>query len=120
MIPWIHEMNTSFIGFLLFCLVVWGGMILIWRKAIGAVMGQVAAHAKLNARAYVRGAVYVGIAVLSDFKSVFEKLSSDVAMVLPWWSWLVMFSTPVLGGLITLGAFLDNSAQKNQPIPKDQ
>jgi hypothetical protein len=111
--------NTPFYWFLAFVTVVFGGSFLLWRKAIEAIGRQVTEHAKVNARAYVRGAVYVAIAILSDFKEVFEKLSTDVAAVLPWWSWLVLFSTPLLGGLITLGAFLDNSAQRNQPAPKN-
>lgn len=109
------SMNNSFVWFLVFSAVVWGGTILLWRKAIGVVCRQVTDHAKLNARAYIRGAIYVAIAVITSFKEVFEKLSSDVAMILPWWQWLIMFSVPVLSGLVTLGAFLDNSAASNRP-----
>lgn len=112
--------NNSFLWFLVFCAVVWGGSLLLWRRAIGAIGRQVAAHAKLNARAYIRGAVYVAISVGTAFKEAFEKLSSDVAAVLPWWQWLIMFMIPVLAGLVTLGAFLDNSANHNRPVPKDQ
>lgn len=110
-------MNNSFIWFLVFCLVVWGGSLLLWRRTIGVIGRQVADHARLNARAYIRGAVYVAISVGTAFKETFEKLSSDEAAVLPWWSWLIRFMIPVLAGLVTLGAFLDNSANRNLPVP---
>ena len=110
-------MNNPFWWFLSFVTVIFVGMYILWRKAIEAIGRQVTEHAKLNARAYVRGAVFVAVAAITDFIDAFEGLSSDVAAVLPWWSWLTFFLKPLLGALVTLGAFLDTSAQRNQPAP---
>lgn len=112
-------MTNPFIWFLFFCVTVGAGFVLLWRKAIGAVTMQVTEHAKLNARSYIRGSIYVAIAAGTAFKETFEKLSSDVAAVLPWWQWLIMFGAPVLAGLVTLGAFLDNSSASNRATPPE-
>lgn len=93
----------------------------IWRDLIDEIIRQITSHAKGNTRRYVRGFVYVAVAGLSDLKEVFTNLSKDVADIMPWWSWIVLFTTPLLGMLVTLGAYLDTSAHnKNDPPPAPQ
>jgi len=110
--------SSPFVWFLMFLSILIGGLAVLCRRIITVICKQVAEHAKLNAQAYIRGFIYVSIAFLSDLKDVFENLSTDVAKVLPWWSWVVLFTTPILGALVTLGAFLDKSAASNRQIPK--
>lgn len=98
--------------FFAFAIVVWGGAIYFWRGAIKELSIEAGAHAKLYAAAYARGAALVSISALQSFIEVFERLSPDVANVLNWYGWLVLFSKPVLAALITFGAFMDTSVQR--------
>jgi hypothetical protein len=107
-------MPNALIFFLVFVALVWGSILLFWRRALATLSREAGMHAKLNARAYAKGTAVCAAAALKDFIQVFSGLSSDVAAVLPWWSWLTMFSQPVLAALLTLIAFFDTSVATAQ------
>lgn len=105
-------MSHPFVWFLIFCTVVWGSILYFARGAIDHMSRQFSAHAKSYAPAYARGGALIAIAALSSFIEVFEKLSSDMAVNLPWWMWLAMFAKPVLSALTVFAAFLDTTVKR--------
>jgi hypothetical protein len=103
---------SPFLLFVVFLLVVWGSAIYLARNVIRGLSAHAAENVKLYAPAFAKGGALVAIATLSSFVEIFEKLSSDVAAVLPWWSWLTMFCVPVIAALTTLVAFMDRSLER--------
>lgn len=103
---------TTLHWFLLFVVVVWGSLLWFLRGVMAELSKQATSHAKLYAAAYAKGGALIAIAVFTSFGETFEKLSSDVAVVLPWWSWLSMFFQPVIAGLAVYVAFVDSTVKK--------
>ena len=98
--------------FVVFVVLVWGSIIFLLRGMLKGLSLHAAESVKRYAPAFTKGAALVAIAALSDFVEIFEKLSSDVALVTPWWTWLCYLFGPVIGALTTLVAFMDRSLER--------
>lgn len=105
-------MNNPFTWFLV---LVFGGLIsfaYLARRVLRELTEQAAIHAKLYSAAYAKGGALIVIAMMSSFVENFEKLSSDVATLLPWWMWVAMFVKCVIPGLTTYVAFVDRTMER--------
>lgn len=104
-------MNTAYIT-LIFVVLVWGSLAYFGRGVIAGLSRQAAENVKTYAPAYAKGGVLIMVAALTTFVETFEKLSSDVAGVLPWWSWLCLLCKPVIVAGTTYVAFVDRTMER--------
>lgn len=105
-------MSTPAIIFVAFIVVVWGSVIWLFKGVFKGISHAAAENVKRYAPAYAKGGALIAIAAFSSFVEIFEKLSSDVASVLPWWAWLTLFSKPVIAALTTYVAFVDRTMER--------
>jgi hypothetical protein len=95
-----------------FVVLVWGSIAWLARGVIVGLSKQAAENVKNYAPAYAKGGVLILVAALTTFVETFEKLSSDVAAVLPWWSWLCLLCKPVIVAGTTYVAFMDRTVER--------
>ncbi len=108
-------MNASLLFFLLLAVLV-GLLVARFFSATARELAAVAAkHAKVYARAYVKGGALVVVAMIASFDENFRPLTKDVAALQPWWMWAILFLKPIGAGLAVVIAFLDKTVANTAP-----